>query len=250
MKNWKLNITIFVVAYLVFMAVNLPASMIVSKVTLPQGVKLGEVTGSMWSGEISAVQIKNDVLTDVKWQLSPLSLLTGSLSSEVTFGRSKDSSSISGQGGISTNFPMDSFSASDFTLRYPAADFIKKMNLNLPTQIGGRLILTLDNFDQGKPYCTALTGTLAWSKATMQGMGGLIKLGKLDAELGCKAGNVLMKVTKKNPLGLQVTSTLAANRKFTVKGFVKPNGDMPTEVHNAMQFLGKADSKGRFAVNF
>lgn len=249
MKNLKLNITIFVVAYLFFMLASLPASLVLGKVTLPNGVKLGEVSGSLWQGQLSAVQYKQDVFTDVKWELSLLSLFTGRIGADVTFGKVRQTSTVSGKGFVSSNFAMNHFSASDFTLRYPADQLMDKINLGLPAEVSGRIILTLNEFDQGKPYCEQLTGTVQWLKASLS-MGQSVKLGTLDGELACKKGEVELKVTKPNPLGLQVTSLIGANNKFSVKGFVKPNGDMPTEVHNAVRMLGQADSQGRFPLNF
>jgi general secretion pathway protein N len=250
MKNWKLYITLFVVAYLGFMIANLPAAMVLSNITLSPTIKMGDVSGTVWNGNVTAVQVKQDVITDVHWELSPLSLLMGRLSADVKFGRSRDKTSISGNGDIATNFAMDQVSAEDFTLRYPAKALMQRLNMALPVEIDGSIEVKLAEFEQGKPYCEALQGAVLWSKASIEGMNGNIKLGQLDGELACQNGEVELKITKKNPLGLQITSLLGANNKFSVKGFVKPNGDMPTEVHNAMRFLGQADSKGRFPVSF
>lgn len=250
MKNWKLNGSLFIGFYLIFMLANLPASMVVGHLTLPAGVKLSAANGSLWNGSMDAVQYKTDYYSQVKWQLSPLSLLFGNISADVTFGKVRDAQSISGRGDITSNFAMDEFSASNFTLRYPAADLIKKVGFNLPMEIGGKIELKLKDFASAKPYCEVLDGTMVWRKATLQGFKGEVKLGKLDAELSCKDGEVVVKVTKKNPLGLQVTSVIGAKNKFTVNGFVKPNGDMPDEVHQAMKMLGRADSQGRFPLKF
>lgn len=250
MKNWKLNITLLVVFYLIFLLVNVPAALVVDKLTLPKDIKLGQVSGSLWNGQVAAVRYKTDVIDNATWQLSPLSLLTGSVSAYVKFGKVRDAESISGVGDISTNFAFDKFSADDFTLRYPANQLVQKMRLGLPMQVSGKVNLKLNEYVSAKPYCEALNGTVSWTKATVKGLQGNIDLGKLDGELACKDGAVELKVTKANPLGLQMTSLLGANNKFTVNGFVKPNGDMPTEVHNAVQLLGRADSQGRFPLNF
>ncbi|MFT4924726.1 MAG: general secretion pathway protein N [Phenylobacterium sp.] len=250
MKNWKLNIGILIAFYLLFLLSNIPAAMVLNKLTMPAGVKLSPASGSLWSGNMALVQYKNDQFTNVNWQLSPLSLLVGSLSANVSFGKIRDANSISGTGDVSTNFSMDAFSASDFTLRYPAADLVNKIGWQLPTKVGGKVAVKLNDFTSAKPYCEVLDGTVVWNQATLQGFKGEIKLGKLDAELSCKDGAVVIKVTKKNPLGLQVTSILAANNKFSVDGFVQPNGEMPDEVHQAMKFLGQPDKQGRFTLKF
>lgn len=250
MKNWKLNIGLLVGFYAIFMLANVPAAMVLEKLTLPADVKVSTARGTLWSGQLDAMQIKKDLLTNVSWELSPLGLLIGNLSASVKFGKVRDAKSISGVGDISTNFAMDQFSASDFTLRYPAADLISRVGWNLPTKIGGKIELKLNDFASADPYCEALDGTVIWRKASLQGFKGEIALGKLDAELSCKDGEVVAKVTKKNPLGLQVTAVMGAKNKSTVNGFVKPNGDMPDEVHQAMKFLGQPDSQGRFPLKF
>jgi general secretion pathway protein N len=250
MKNWKLNIALLVGFYLIFMIANVPAAMVVGQLTLPGTLKVAPVTGTLWSGQTSAVQYQQEYFTNVKWQLNPLGLLLGNLSGSINFGKASDGQSVSGSGNVTTNFAMDVYSASDFTLRYPAADLIKKAGWNLPTKVGGKIELKLNDFVSAKPYCEVLEGTVVWRNATIQGFKGEIKLGKLDAELSCKKGEVIAKVTKKNPLGLQVTSVIGANNKFGVEGFVKPNGDMPDEVHQAMKFLGNPDKQGRFPLKF
>lgn len=250
MKNWKLNVALVVGFYLVFMAAKIPAALIAEHLTLPPELKISGVSGSVWQGRAAMVQYKNDRFSDVDWQLSPWSLLIGNLSATVKFGRARDANGISGTGDISSNFAMDQFSVSDFTLRYPAAALIKKAGLDVPLPMGGKIELKLNDFVSAKPYCEVLDGTLVWRKASLQGLKGEVKLGQLEGDLSCKGGEVVIKVSKKNPLGLQVTSVIGAKNKFTVNGFIKPNGDMPNEVHQAMKFLGRADSQGRFPLKF
>jgi general secretion pathway protein N len=196
------------------------------------------------------VQHQQDYISDVSWDLNPLSLLLGSISADVQFGDGSDRKMISGAGMISTGFSFASVDLSDFVLRYPAKELMGKLKLGLPVTLGGQIVFNIDDYAQGAPYCESLHGTMTWRKAQVQVAGPALELGKLDAQLGCQKGELELKVTKKNPLGLQMTSLIGANNKFSVKGFVKPNGDMPDPVHNAMSFLGKADSKGRFALNF
>lgn len=249
MKHLKLHISIFIVAYLVFMLAGLPASMVLGMVKLPPGTKLGEVSGTAWQGQVTAVQYKQDVFTDVKWDLSPLSLLTGRIGADVKFGKMRDQGGLSGEGFVSSNFAMDNFSAQDFTLRMPASDLVGRMQMNLPAQLSGRIILKLKDYDQGKPYCEQLTGDVKWLKAQLN-MGSNVSLGSLEGDLACKQGEVELKISKANPLGLQVTSLIGDNNKFTVKGFVKPDGTMPNEVHQAVKMFGQADSQGRYPIEF
>ncbi len=249
MKNLKLNIAVFFIAYFVFMLVKLPAATALSMVSLPAGVQLGEASGTLWQGQLSAVQYRNDVFTNVKWQLKPLSLLGGNLAADVSFGKSRDSNDISGSGFVRSNFAMDDYSAENLTLRLPAAEVMQRMRMNLPATVSGRVILNVAEYDKGTPYCEVLSGKVKWLKASVN-MGADIPLGTLEADLACQKGEVELKVTKENPLGLQMTSLIGANNKFSVDGFVKPDGTMPTQVHNAVRVLGQADSQGRYPLKF
>lgn len=251
MKSWKANLGIFVVAYLVFVLATMPAGVIVGLVELPKNVKLGAVNGSLWNGRASAVQLDNDVITDVSWSLSPLSLMTGSLSADVNFGKARKKEQISGRGGISTDFSLSKVSLDDFVLRYPAGGFANKMNLPIPATLSGQMVFNIKQFEQAKPYCELLDGKVTWNSAGANVMNKQVTLGKIAANLGCDKGQISLDIKDKNPLGLQFKGLIADKGKFSGKGFVKPDGTMSTDVHNTVQTMfGPADSQGRFPLSF
>jgi len=250
MKNWKLNSAVFIAAYLVFLLVNVPAATLVGMVTLPNNVKLGEVSGTLWSGKVSAIKYNNDLVESVKWSLSPLPLLVGSLSADVTFGKASKRQMISGNGGIQTGFSFTEVSLSDFTLRMPASQVADKMKLPLPVGLGGQMVLNLAEYQPGKPYCEALEGKVNWRKAVLDLGSEQASIGNIEGILGCDKGGMEIKISKKNPLGLQVTAVAGANNKFTAKGFIKPDGTMSDNVHSMVSATLKADGKGRFPFSF
>lgn len=250
MKNWKLNSAIFVVAYLIFVLVQMPASMIVGMVTLPNNIKLGTVSGSLWSGKVTAVQYDNELIENATWSLSPLPLLWGSLSADVNFGSAGKRETISGDGHIVTGFSFSSVSLSDFTLRVPASQVMDRLKFPLPVGVEGQMVMRFEEFDQGEPYCETLVGVVDWRRAKLDFGSEKADLKQIQADLACNKGELELKVSKKNPLGLQVTATAGANNKFSAKGFLKPDGTMSDNVHSVVSATFKADGQGRFPFKF
>lgn len=251
MKSWKANLGIFIVAYLVFVFATVPAGVIVGLVDLPKNVKLGTVNGSLWNGRASAVEVDRDVITDVSWTLSPLSLLMGSLNADVKFGNARRKGDVSGRGNISTDFSFESVGLNDFILRYPAGDLANKMKLAIPATLSGQVVFNINQFEQAKPYCEQLDGKVVWNNAAAKVFNKQVSFGKLGANLGCDKGQVSLEVKDKNPMGLQFKGLIADKGKFSGKGFVKPDGTMATDVHNTVQTMfGPADSQGRFPLTF
>lgn len=251
MKSWKLNLGVFIFAYLIFVLATIPANVIVGMVELPKNIKLGTVSGSLWSGKAAAIQIDNDVISNLSWNLSPLSLIVGGINAEVKFGKSRGKETISGKGDVATDFSFSSVDLNNFVLRYPASGLVQKMNLPIPATLSGQVVFNINDYQQGKPYCEQLDGKITWNKASADVMGKKVALGKLAAQLGCDKGQVALNIKEKNPLGLQFDALIGEKGNLSGKGFVKPDGTMSTDVHNTVQQLfGPADSQGRFALKF
>lgn len=251
MKSWKANLGIFIIAYVVFVLVTVPAGVIAGMVDLPKNVKLGTVGGSLWDGRASAVQVDNDIITDVSWSINPLSLFMGSINADVKFGKARRKDDISGRGGISTDFSFKSVDLNGFILRLPAVDFVQKMQLAIPATLSGQVVFNIKQYQQAKPYCEQLEGKVTWNSAGATVYNKQVSLGQVAANLGCDKGQVTLQIKDKNPLGLQFTGLIDEKGKFSGKGFVKPDGTMATDVHNTVQTMfGPADSQGRFPLTF
>ena len=68
--------------------------------------------------------------------------------------------------------------------------------------------------------------------------------------LSCKSGDIAILVDPDNTLGLEADATLKANFDFKVAGYVKPDASLPKDVHDAVKFLGRPDTQGRYPLNF
>jgi len=88
-KNNKLVlITIFM--YLFFLVLTLPASVVVSWLTLPANTKIANPSGSIWLGKAESIRYSGVDLGALEWELHPLSFFLGELSADVSIIKNKE----------------------------------------------------------------------------------------------------------------------------------------------------------------
>ena len=72
-----------------FLITNIPATVILSSVTLPDNVKLSSISGSIWSGKARQFKISGIDMGSINWELNPLNLIIGELSADVSIVNNK-----------------------------------------------------------------------------------------------------------------------------------------------------------------
>ncbi|MEI5640340.1 MULTISPECIES: type II secretion system protein N [unclassified Pseudoalteromonas] len=251
MKRTLSLVIIFLIAFIIFSAFTMPAAVILQlfKGQLPANLQLGAVNGTVWQGQVSGVRFNNIQLNQVEWQLQPASLLGGNLAGRVKFGNARDSNEISGNARFSSNLFSQSLRVSNASLRFSVEQAMEQVTLPLPVDAKGRVIVNVDNYQLGQPYCEDLQGEISSPNIDVKGMNGWFSIGDLSGQLDCKSGDIAVVVDPENRLGLQADATLAANFQFRVAGNIKPEASLPKEVHDAVKFLGRPDSDGRYPVN-
>ena len=143
-------------AYVIFMAVLTPASVWLKLVSLPPEVQLGKVQGTLWQGQIDVLSRPPVYLTNLRWQLELSSLWRGQLGVQLNAGDVKDDSqpylNLSGQ------VSPGSYALKQATLRWPVAGIMRNLQLPMPVDASGAIVLNIKNFTKGEPYCSALDG--------------------------------------------------------------------------------------------
>ncbi len=243
----------FIVALLIAALLTLPASQALRWASpyLPPQVQIGAITGTVWQGQISQLAYQNQIFTDVRWQVSLTGLLTAKLAGDVRFGNMRDRASTSGRAEFSFAPLSQALSIEKARVRMPVADLIVTANVPLPVNAKGRVLLDVPSYQLGQPYCQALDADLTVQALEVQGLSGnWIALGEFEGVGSCKSGDLALKVAPNNQLGLEADVILKAGMQSQVAGFVKPDASLPKEIHDAVAFLGKPNSEGRYPINF
>ncbi|MEM5552919.1 type II secretion system protein N [Pseudoalteromonas neustonica] len=252
MKKTATLIVIFIISFIVFALLKTPAAVALNLASkyVPQDVQIGKVSGTVWQGRVMQLRYQGEQINSLTWDISGWALFTGQLKGNVKFGNAREKTDISGRADFSYGLFNKAITLSDTTLRLTVERAMMRLQLPLPINAKGRVIVQLDEFSSGQPYCNALQGEISSQNIDVQGLSGWFSIGPLSGQLSCKSGDVAVLVDPDNRLGLAADATLKANMNFKVAGYIKPDASLPKEVHDATKFLGRADSDGRFPLNF
>ncbi|MBZ9613020.1 type II secretion system protein N [Rheinheimera maricola] len=247
MSKTKLSI-IGVSSYLLFMLLCTPASWWLKLVPLPASLHLGAISGTLWQGDVSAVRYQQLQFSSVSWHLNGWQLLTGKLQFALQSGSAQQPSQPYLKSNASYGFAGAALQHS--LLKLPVAQILPMLPLPLPVDASGELVLDIAQFEQGQPWCSNLQGNASWQDARLQTPTGTwLELQNLFGELRCDNGTVVLTTDGNNLLGMDIKAVINAEQ-LLVNGTLKPDDAMPEEVHQAMQFLGKADAQGRYPIRF
>lgn len=241
------KIILGLVIYLVFLIALFPASLAVRLAPLPANISIAGVEGSVWSGSIETVSLPQRQLEQIRWDLSPWSLLLGKVKADVQIG--SRGTAVNGKGTVS--WSLSGISAKG--LRFEAPDNFLIGNARLPfkTVIGGEVSLIVETLEQGLPWCEQLTGKLFLNHTEVKNQFGEYPLGDIELGLSCIDGKVQLQTSEsQNQLGLSGTLQLAAEKQVIVTAKIKETDGQPEDLRKSLAFLGKKDSQGYYPISY
>jgi len=247
MKKWLSGILFFVVVYLFFVIVNIPAQWAIKQAKLPDNIVLQGVKGTVWNTDIDSVIVNGYDINQVNSKVSVWSLLALNPSIDITFGGAL----VNGPEGKATlTNLLDNLTVTDATLSVLANDIAKQLVLPVPLTAKKYLDLSLTEFVMGAPVCAQLNGELSWDNASISALDQKVKLGSLKAELSCEKGQALIKFDPKNDLGLSLSVNVQSPERVSGNGYLKPGKKFPSALREVLPFLGNPDAKGRYKLSF
>lgn len=233
-------------AYVVFTLVMTPASWWLKLVTLPPAVELGPVAGTLWSGTVQGVSVQPLYIPVLKWQLDLSTLWRGQLGVNLEGGSLRDDHYPYFQ--LNAALTPNRITVLPSNLRLPVAGILPNIQLPMPADASGSIVLSVSEYQFGQPYCSVLNGKASWQDARFKAPTGWIDLNAIHATLRCDNGSIVLNTTPDNPLALQVQAEVLAE-SYKIAGTLKPDASMPKEVHQAMQFVGQPDGNGNFPID-
>ncbi len=236
---------IFFTLYSVFVVALMPASWVMSYVTLPKNVAISAVEGTIWHTKINQVMVDGVVINKVQSDLSLLSVLTLDPEVELTFGDAL----INGPEGFLTLSGLTSDIVVEDAQVYVAANTVAAQ-LNLPIDLVAheQLQLNIARFVVGAPICNELEGNIKWRKAGVTAFEEQVSFGALSATLSCEKGELVADIDPNNNLGLSYRAELKQGGRFTGSGYLTPGAKFPEQLRPVLSFIGKPDNQGRYRL--
>jgi general secretion pathway protein N len=229
---------------LAFAIATLPAS-ILARPLARAGLDAAALSGSVWRGHARALAWRAAPLGDLRWSISPPSLLRGRVAGDLELLRpdgrvsSKFSASFGGElrlEGTTADLPVEALAS---------------LPIGMPRGWRGRLSGVFEEVVLQRGWPTVLRGTLD--------MDGLIAPPPRNATIGSyhivipdpqastgAADELNARVVdKEGPFSFEGRFTLGADRSFLLDGMLAPRGNTPPALARSLELLGPPDAAGR-----
>lgn len=249
MKKKFALVAIFLMTYLVFLIATLPITFVLSHVNLPKEVTLSGVQGTVWNTTIAQLSVEKTVINQVEARLSFWSLLTLTPQAKIHFG---DPLLAGPEGQLLLSMSSTELVIEDLTLLIKANDVAQQLTLPLPVSAQGDLALNIKtaSVNLQNNRCLTASGKGNWSNSAIIALEQNIKLGEFSADIGCEAGALAITIAPQNNLGLTFSAYVREMGKISGDGYLQPGEKFPTALNDALPFLGKKDSQGRYRLAF
>jgi general secretion pathway protein N len=236
------------VVFIVSAVVHLPASVIVKMVTLPNNIQLNGISGSVWRGQISHVQLPEVSLGKVAWQIDPSELIQGKIQANFRFG---EHSSIQARGKGTFTLSPSVTSLSHFSLSMPVASFSPWLKTPLPISVAGNLSVLISDYQfDGNLFCSTISGQANWTGAQIDVISSALQVDNVKAQLHCDNQKIVADVEQQSQqVSSQFTLTLTAPNRYQVVGWFRPNASFPTTLSQQLKWLPAPDPNNRYQVS-
>ncbi len=235
------------ISYLFFLVLYLPLAWLWPQLPLPRQVKAEGLNGTLWQGRIEQLTIEEFQLQALRWQWQPASLLQGRLQVAVQLGNAQDQP----RGKALVGLAADGGYLEDLKLATSAEWASSQLQLPIPARLTGNMVLNIDRYQHGGPWCHTLSGTLSWLDAAMVSILGEVMLEQVDARLGCTNGSLTARIEHvSNALAFSGDASLGKQARYRLEGTLKAGTELPAALAEQMHLLGHPDTQGRYRLNY
>jgi general secretion pathway protein N len=237
-------IVLFVCSYLVFMLATLPAKTIHYFLPDNEGVKVVNLTGTLWDGQAAQISYQRTYqFNKVTWSVDWLALLSLSMKLDVEF--DNGAHEMSGKGAVIAGF--SGVRIENMVIDSTASEILALANLKLPVRVQatGNVSLVIKEAQQGTPYCQVLDATLNWQQAKVNSDFGPLNLNNVMIDLSCEKGQIIAELSQNSDqLTSKVHVLLKENNIYQLNGTVKGNAKLDPSIAQMLPMIGPKNSNG------
>ena len=242
-KNYLLRrpllLTLFLLGYLLFLLVSLPAAQILPRLPLPAGLQLRNINGTLWQGSISEVSWQKYRLHNLQWEVLFSQLWLGMPTIKLDI---QDPETITATGTIGWRAKWH---LRDWHIKTAANTLQNWAPVPLPIHATGAIQLNIEQLVIDHQACQTLTGQLNWQQALINTPSGALVLGNPIANLNCQ-NNAFTAAIKQDSAALhsQVSVQLDLQGQYKLQATLRPDSELPDGLHSALGWLGSPDNNG------
>ncbi|NOZ37053.1 MAG: type II secretion system protein N [Gammaproteobacteria bacterium] len=229
-------------SYFLFLLASIPAQQIWQFIP-PQNkthLQISNIEGSLWSGQISNLQVNRLPLGQLNWNLKLLPLLLGQIELDTKIqgplGKLQSHLALSTDGRLQ---------ATELSGRIPA----EALNpYTLPATLGGEISLKIQKLLFHNKQKLQLEGEIRWRNASISmlqtvELGNVQLLGKVLGD-----GSIVRITNEKSALGIEGSIKLDATGRYNVRLALMNRDSSRKDIRTLLQMLGRADATGKVHI--
>lgn len=238
---------VVLIIYLLFLIIaRVPASWgaWAAHKAVPQ-IWLTAVEGTIWHGRAGggAVALGDQIvpIERLQWKMKPWRLLTLNICAEVDAEMLQQPAS-----GVFCQAPGNVLSARNVDLTAPMG----LINQWLTVQLSGLASVQLESLRMKEQRVQSLDGNFSWRDARWHNSERWVPLGAFAADLtGNDKGGLHFKLFDLDgPFKVDLTGDLVLNEEPTLRGTVAPSAQAPSQITQALEFVGEPMDDGSFRI--
>ncbi len=237
---------IFLLAFLICLVYQAPASKVLAKIDLPKGVYLEGVSGRAVDGGAKVLHVDKYEYNNIRWSTSLIGLLTGTYTLKFA-----DPKGLTGKTDIS--YQNGDVNVSGLHLGISIPNFLRYTKYNLPVDVTGNISLSISNAVFSASRCKKMvSGNIDLTGLDVSTPLGNFALGDGVLSMSCRNGLFIAKLKQENPY-FSIDGNLEYDMKerlYRVKAFAKPSPAKGAEIRSLLQMMGQPNSTGTFEINY
>lgn len=231
---------VVVVLYLLFLIATLPARIVAPYISLPRGITLGSLSGSVWNGQLTHLSGPGWALRQLSWQWQPR---LGLPALQVAL---DDIQGI--QGSAQLRWDGD-WLLQNAHLSAPVAYLLPLLKLPLPVNVGGTMELALPQFRFNQARCIELNGRLQWRGATLTAIGDSLTLGEPRLNVRCEGDGLAFNLQQASEqLELNGQGHIALDGRYRFSGQVTPGAGLTPLLKQGIERVSQAGAAEQRSV--
>lgn len=232
-----------VFSYLLFLLATLPAVYIVPRLPLPAGLKVYDIQGTLWQGQIGELQWQQHVFRHITWDVLWRRLWLGMPTVEVVL---HDKENI--EGHLRIGWRGDWF-VNDVQLQAPVNVLQTYTPTPLPAELSGNLSLNISQLQINSYQCLSLEGQARWSQASITTPLGAVALDSPQFTLTCHNRSFVLNAEQSSAaIRSQTTLQLALSGRYQLQATLTAGNALPEALRSSLTLLGTSDAKGTFHI--
>lgn len=237
-KIWKPTL-FFVFCLAIFLIVNLPVTLILKQVTLPNNIKLQGVKGQVTSGHIIAVYANNFPIRDINYEADLSCLLTLNVCYQIIY--------QNGQAYISFNPLTNNTVIEQLDVEYLMAELAPLMN-QLLVKPTGELSLKFNQISLKQNKISNIDGLAIWNNAGVAGED--INLGDYQLGIAREGKSYRFKLTdRKAILDIDGTGRLKQNGEYLLDIKIEADSGLDNNIKSLLTLAAKKKGLNGYTIN-